>query len=148
MHDLVKKMTEKINAEVDQDGKMINPHNPEFITKVPWYLGDSGPTLKHHNIQKSDKFLSIADSDKLIQNKVSTAKRLKKEAKKNTVLKYRKGSCKNCGSMTHSEKDCLERPRSSKISSAGVYLSKLLNTFRSSANTCSFEAVVLATSLK
>lgn len=29
-------------VKMDQDGKMINPHNPEFITKVPWYLGNSG----------------------------------------------------------------------------------------------------------
>ncbi len=40
------------SAEHDQDGKMINPHNPAFIMKVPWYLGDSGPTLKHHAVQK------------------------------------------------------------------------------------------------
>lgn len=24
---------------------------------------------------------------------------------------YRKGACRNCGSMTHQEKDCVERPR-------------------------------------
>ena len=22
----------------EESGKLINPHNPEFITKVPWYL--------------------------------------------------------------------------------------------------------------
>jgi pre-mRNA-processing factor SLU7 len=27
---------------------------------------------------------------------------------------YRKGACKNCGAITHKEKDCVERPRSSK----------------------------------
>lgn len=27
---------------------------------------------------------------------------------------YRKGACKNCGAMTHKEKDCVERPRSAK----------------------------------
>jgi hypothetical protein len=36
-----KEKTEK-DVKMDQDGKMINPHNPEFITKVPWYLGNSG----------------------------------------------------------------------------------------------------------
>ena len=24
----------------ERGGEMINPHNPEFLTKKPWYLGD------------------------------------------------------------------------------------------------------------
>lgn len=103
-------MTEKV-PEVDQDGKMINPHNPDFITKVPWYLGNTGPTLKHHNIQKVDHFLSLSESDQLIQQKIAAQKQLAQVGNK-TV--YRKGACKNCGAMTHKEKDCVERPRSSK----------------------------------
>ena len=27
------------------------------------------------------------------------------------ATKYRKGACQNCGAMTHTAKDCLERPR-------------------------------------
>ena len=96
---------------IDQDGKMINPHNPEFITKVPWYLGNHGPTLKHHNIQKSDHVLSIAETDDIINQKV-IAQQKSTETKIRTVFK--KGSCRNCGATTHQEKDCLERPRSSK----------------------------------
>lgn len=103
-------MTEKAPT-VDQDGKMINPHNPEFITKVPWYLGNSGPTLKHHNIQKADHFLTLQESDELINKKIEAQKRAAIIAPK-TV--YRKGACKNCGAMSHKEKDCVERPRSSK----------------------------------
>lgn len=90
-----KEKTEK-DVKMDQDGKMINPHNPEFITKVPWYLGNSGmpywvdchwdcrnewisseslgPTLKHHSIQKRDHFLSITESDELIVKKIETQK--------------------------------------------------------------------------
>jgi pre-mRNA-processing factor SLU7 len=90
-------------VKMDQDGKMINPHNPEFITKVPWYLGNSGiyqsmqiyqhisniefiivkfflgPTLKHHSIQKRDHFLSLAESDELIRSKIDAQK---------VILKY------------------------------------------------------------
>lgn len=96
---------------VDQDGKMINPHNPDFITKVPWYLGNHGPTLKHHSIQKNDHELSLAETDSLIAQKL----RAKSEAQKSSAKTvYKKGACKNCGAITHKEKDCLERPRSSK----------------------------------
>lgn len=96
---------------IDQDGKMINPHNPEFITKVPWYLGNTGPTLKHHSRQKNNHELSIAETDALVLKKLAAQQEVQAASKKTT---YRKGACKNCGAMTHQEKDCLERPRSSK----------------------------------
>mmetsp|Transcript_25702 Transcript_25702/g.43291 ORF Transcript_25702/g.43291 Transcript_25702/m.43291 type:complete len:664 (+) Transcript_25702:63-2054(+) len=108
--DAKKKQSGELPPDLDQDGKMINPHNPDFITKVPWYLGDSGPTLKHHNVQKVDHFLSLSESDQLIQSKLQT----KQLNQKNKALVFRKGACKNCGAMTHKEKDCVERPRSSR----------------------------------
>jgi hypothetical protein len=43
------RMAGQLAPETDTEtGKMINPHNPDFISKRPWYLGDSGPSLKHH----------------------------------------------------------------------------------------------------
>jgi pre-mRNA-processing factor SLU7 len=98
---------------VDQDGKIINPHNPEFITKVPWYLGNHGPTLKHHTIQKNDHLLSIGETDSIISQKL-LAQQKSHESKSRTLFK--KGCCRNCGASTHQDKDCLERPRSSKKS--------------------------------
>lgn len=110
--DAKKKQAGELPPDLDQDGKMINPHNPDFITKVPWYLGDSGPTLKHHNVQKVDHFLSLNESDQLIRSKLQT----KQHNQRNKAVVFRKGACKNCGAMTHKEKDCVERPRSSKRS--------------------------------
>lgn len=58
--DAKKKQSGQLPPDIDDTtGKMINPHNPDFITKVPWYLGESGPTLKHHTVQKHDHFLSM-----------------------------------------------------------------------------------------
>lgn len=51
---------------------MINPHNPEYITKRPWYLGESGPSLNHHTKQKKDTLLAMADVDKILQDKKKT----------------------------------------------------------------------------
>mmetsp|Transcript_23039 Transcript_23039/g.32457 ORF Transcript_23039/g.32457 Transcript_23039/m.32457 type:complete len:736 (+) Transcript_23039:369-2576(+) len=60
--------------EVDvKTGAMINPHNPEFITKRPWYLGggeDHGPSLDHQADQRteSEKLeLSVSNADKLVR---------------------------------------------------------------------------------
>ena len=58
---------------------MINPHNPEFITKRPWYLGESGPSLNHHAVQKADHLLSMHEADKV-------AAQRKKKAPKNAAL--------------------------------------------------------------
>ena len=91
---------------------MINPHNPDFITKVPWYLGESGPSLKHHNNQKADHFLSLSEADSLVKGKVTKQKELNSKKR----VSYQKGACKNCGATTHKEKDCVERPRSSRKS--------------------------------
>jgi pre-mRNA-processing factor SLU7 len=120
--DAKKKQTGELPPDLDQDGKMINPHNPDFITKVPWYLGDSGPTLKHHNVQKVDHFLSLNEADELLRSKYEA----KKTSSQKKAITYRKGACKNCGALTHKEKDCVERPRSTKKAAwkSGTYFIK------------------------
>lgn len=59
--------------EVDiKTGSIINPHNPEFITKRPWYLGggEEGPSLDHQGNQKAadEKLeLSLAAADAIVK---------------------------------------------------------------------------------
>ena len=66
----------KAAPEIDvESGKMINPHNPEYITKRPWYLGESGPSLNHHAVQKKDHKLSMHEADAVArQRKTKQAK--------------------------------------------------------------------------
>ncbi|POM61761.1 Pre-mRNA-splicing factor SLU7 [Phytophthora palmivora] len=95
--------------EQDADGNLINPHNPEYISKRPWYLGDSGPSLKHQTLQHQAHLLSIHEADELYlkgrkQDAASAAGRQRKR-------KWRKGACKNCGAMSHKTNECVERPR-------------------------------------
>lgn len=86
---------------VDSDGKIINPHIPEYISQAPWYLQQDGPSLKHQKTQKPEKrkFSSLGDWLPRGQFKGPAA------------TKFRKGACENCGAMTHTAKTCLERPR-------------------------------------
>ena len=78
----------------------INPHIPQYISQAPWYVDTGRPTLKHQRPQeeKQKKYNTIAEW--YIRGETGKA-----------AKKYRKGACENCGAMTHSKKDCMERPR-------------------------------------
>lgn len=99
--------------EQDADGNLINPHNPEYISKRPWYLGDSESSLKHQTLQNQSHLLSIHEADNLYlrgKKKVSTGS-VHIAAAAGPPRKWRKGACKNCGAMSHKTVECVERPR-------------------------------------
>ncbi|KIJ67966.1 hypothetical protein HYDPIDRAFT_107513 [Hydnomerulius pinastri MD-312] len=87
-------------AALDEEGRPINPHIPQYISQAPWYLDTGAPSLSHQRRPTDDR-----TSDKL-DNWYDRGARAGPAAKK-----YRKGACENCGAITHKKQDCLERPR-------------------------------------
>jgi pre-mRNA-processing factor SLU7 len=64
---------------VDEEGKAINPHIPQFMAAAPWYLNNQGPSLKHQKNWKgasSDAKVWYDRGSKVFQ-----------------ATKYRKGAC-------------------------------------------------------
>lgn len=88
-------------AAVDEEGRDINPHIPQYISDAPWYLDPKGPTLNHQRTQE-EKVKVYSGITEWYNRGVDTSK---------TATRYRKGACENCGAVTHKKKDCLERPR-------------------------------------
>ncbi|KAB2602286.1 pre-mRNA-splicing factor SLU7-A-like [Pyrus ussuriensis x Pyrus communis] len=84
-------------AELDEDGKEINPHIPQYMSSAPWYLKHERPSLKHQRKWKSDPNYTTSWYDR--------------GAKIFQADKYRKGACENCGASTHDSKSCMDRPR-------------------------------------
>jgi len=86
------------SAAIDSDGKDINPHIPQYMTKGLWYLNQEGvtTTLLHQKNWKTD-----------VQDHYTWYDR---GAKTVTAKTYRTGACQNCGSLNHTPKFCLERP--------------------------------------
>jgi len=78
-------------------GKIINPHNPQFITAAPWYLNQDKPSLQH---QQAWNLKAPGSKDWY-----------KRGTKGDVKTKFLKGACENCGATTHTAKDCVERPR-------------------------------------
>eukprot|EP00122_Pirum_gemmata_P019681 Pgem_evm1s18417 len=38
--------------ELDIEGKMINPHIPQYISQAPWYLNQNHAGLQHQKFKK------------------------------------------------------------------------------------------------
>ncbi|KAJ9566916.1 hypothetical protein OSB04_002882 [Centaurea solstitialis] len=104
-------------AEVDEDGKEINPHIPQYMSSAPWYLNAERPSLKHQRNWKSDPNYTKSWYDR--------------GAKIYQADKYRKGACENCGAMTHTTKTCMERPRKlgAKWTSKNIAADEKIETF-------------------
>lgn len=88
-------------AAVDELGKDINPHIPQYISEAPWYLDPEGPTLRHQR-QQEEKVKTYSGIDEWYKKGVN---------QQSQATKYRKGACENCGAVTHKKRDCVERPR-------------------------------------
>ncbi|EDV20114.1 Pre-mRNA-splicing factor SLU7 [Trichoplax sp. H2] len=87
-------------AEVDEEGRDINPHIPKYIKDVPWYYGINRPSLKHQRIQ-----------GEIEQDSSPLNDWYRRGTQKVAAKKFRKGACENCGAVTHTKKECTERPR-------------------------------------
>ncbi|RWS29013.1 Pre-mRNA-splicing factor SLU7-like protein [Leptotrombidium deliense] len=85
-------------AAVDEEGRDINPHIPQYIASAPWYIHAEGPTLKHQRPQRT------AETSRLDQFYT-------RGQKLTTATRFRKGACINCGALTHKAKECMDRPR-------------------------------------
>ncbi|KAG8903362.1 mRNA splicing protein, partial [Tulasnella sp. 417] len=88
-------------AALDEEGKAINPHIPQYISQAPWYLDTGIPTLSHQRKPKAGESSSASIDSWYDRGKTAGP----------AATKYRKGACENCGAMTHKKQDCLERPR-------------------------------------
>ncbi|KAF2985379.1 hypothetical protein EK904_009064, partial [Melospiza melodia maxima] len=98
-------------AEVDEEGKDINPHIPQYISSAPWYIDPSRrPTVKHQRPQaeKQKEYNSSGDWYKRGVQEHSVATR------------YRRGACENCGALTHKRQHCMERPRKAGAKYTGM----------------------------
>jgi pre-mRNA-processing factor SLU7 len=85
---------------------IINPHNPEFITKRPWYLGnnDQGPSLDHQTLDpnSSDKqIMTMTSADQLVKQERQKEKYKRERGKLEVgmwveALKQNKGPYRIC----------------------------------------------------
>ncbi|KAI8800599.1 hypothetical protein BJ742DRAFT_780213 [Cladochytrium replicatum] len=50
-------------AEVDEEGKAINPHIPHYIAQAPLYLDIGAPTLRHQRAPNSDSIAETKEED-------------------------------------------------------------------------------------
>lgn len=96
-------------VELDAEGKPINPHIPQFISKAPWYI-DTGAkaSLKHQRLNNENSNGSSGDKAAELKNSWYSSRGTRAGP---AATKYRKGACENCGASSHKTKDCLERPR-------------------------------------
>ncbi|TKA70016.1 hypothetical protein B0A55_07035 [Friedmanniomyces simplex] len=85
-----------------------NEYIPSFIAKKPFYVSDAlasdSDYLEHQRLQNDnrEKNDSLANAKWYDRGAITSGVK---------ATKYRKGACENCGSMSHKDKDCLQRKR-------------------------------------
>ena len=79
-------------ATDSRTGQIINPHNPEFITKKPWYLQDNtdnnnnnAPTLQHQTVQSNERDrkreLTLTAAEELLQKQRQSQQQQQRRSK-------------------------------------------------------------------
>ncbi|PSR84691.1 Pre-mRNA-splicing factor SLU7-A like [Actinidia chinensis var. chinensis] len=79
-------------AEVDENGKEINPYIPKYISSAPWYLNSKRPSLEHQRIKKVEPFnltnSSMAEVQKLFLLTTTGPLHVKNKKIENLQLDY------------------------------------------------------------
>ena len=102
----------------DAAGNLFNPHVPEFMSQAPWYARKSQDEDAHITAsQDGTANQRSKDLDKWYKRGASTTASTR-------ATKYQRGACRNCGSRTHTKKECLERPRRRGADVTGSNLAK------------------------
>jgi len=50
-------------AEIDDEGREINPHTPQFMLKAPWYVDNGKVSLKHQRAPEKRKGPKFTEED-------------------------------------------------------------------------------------
>lgn len=111
---------------LDEDGKDINPHIPQYIADAPWYVTrpGAGVSLKHQRDTRGPAPVSSLDTWH-VRGVAAPASAAAAAAAGSAAVPagpsrrpegaLRKGACENCGSLTHKRRECLERPRARRL---------------------------------